>query len=1216
MSRLRIRNAANTKWLDICQSEWRVRNPSNTGWTRITPAQGMKVRHGAETYWLDIDCKAEGLASCDTEDEYGGTPDGKGSNGSGGGNGSGGETGGNGGNGGAGGNGTDPGSGSGGIGGGLNGPGSPWYNNGDKGSGQGGSGWQEGAPYPGGYDLPDSDGDGAGDKGSCIYRPGLGVCEEKGVLIIRPDMDCGTKIAGGFDCPFECPSAINGSGKGIWEFYLNMGKEGGAVRMPWMANAGAVSVDVYYRGKLIASTGGQRTGKGVLQFVFTPVNNDPLVFVRVRATKASKWTLQMKCVGDDDTDGEITDPRPCHGTFEVKKEGGLGTFEFYHAMSDKAGLVDIHYQMWNQPDKLEVFQDGRLLKSTGGYVAGEGHVKFDYSPTESQLVMVRITARDPGTSWIYLITCPGEKGSEDDPRPCSDQSAVTSGGAGVTDTFVDMGAVAGKVGVRYQMYNIPDKLDVYQGGTLVATTGGPVTGDHWLYFNYNPAGGQKIQIRVTGSGKTSWSFLHTCPGDEDPNISIDDPIVKEGKEGETAQLCWTVTMDKPQSMPVTVDYQSGGGTAKPFICQGRILANDEFNNPFIAVADCGVGRAAFDGGFPKFYNNAYKAPQDAPTGQAVFDSWWRTADAEYYSDPSTIPAASQANAWRLASGNVQSTTNSSKMISFCSPLSYMSYTFEATLSSGEADDDMIGLVAAFARVGSDNYHLLATRIPGGMPSFGSGNFNLTLLKNGSTIKVLNTKTFGGNGNWAGRGQTRVRVERDCNMMAVYCSTFGSTSIEESSKLEVDLSADPDLAMFTDKTSWGFCAQSQANATFSSVFVSGIGLPPAFTYLKNLIQWTARTNNRTGKVLITCDNATGGNYTLDSQPNGFGISLPGTVTAAGFTPVMKDVYAWNGQGAIPLSELVQYDTIIFMGSRVTATGVAAEGILTPGTVANFAEYAKRGGGLVVITDHYVFESGANQLANLFGMEFYGSVDRSAISVAAMIAAWGDHQAWDGLHCEKIPAGGSEGALRIKVEERDYQPTSGTVTFAPGETSKQVCVPVYGNDVQQPDRTVGMTIGNASKGNITKSGGFGTIMDDDSAICNQNPSEQVFERAGGPDGCNLLHVQPNFDCAAGNVMYLMQAFIPFTYSGSHVITVISDDDYELYIDCKKVGSGPIGTATLTVDIRAGTRNVILRYKNIPNCTPGYAGFSVRYNNQVQYLTKAADWKGQANSIGEIG
>lgn len=1203
MSRLRVRNNDNTKWLDICQSEWYVRNPANTAWQRITPGQGMKARHGSNDYWLDINCLAEGVEDCE-EDEYGGTQDGKGANGSGpglpadSGSGGGSDSGG-----GTGGDGSGGGGSGGGTGGGSNGPGSINYNNDDLGSGDGGSGWMDGAPYPVGYDLPDSGGDGAGDRGDCIMRPGLNTCEPKITPIARPDKDCGTSPVGSWNCPFECPDSLSGRGRGITEFYVDLGTVSGPVKFPWTASPGAISIDIYYRGKRVATTGGTRSGRDALRFVFSPVNNDGKIFVRIRSKRSdTRWTFQIRCPNDIE-DGTIDDPRPCHGTYQPRS-GGQGVSEYYHDMGTGSGLVDVHYQMWNQPDKMEVFRDGALIASTNTYVAGEGHLKFNYSPGGSNLIMLRITARDPGTSWNYAITCPGEKGAADDPRACDDSSAVTSGGAGVTDTYINMGTRSGKVGIRYQMWNIPDKMDVYQNGTLVATTGAPVAGDHWLYFEYDPSRGTTIMVRVTGSGKTSWSFLHTCPGEDDPNISVNAPSIREGAAGQNPSLCWTVSMDRPQGAPVTVDYGTNGGSAQPVVAQGRILATDQFDNPFIAVVDqADVGKVAFDGGFPKFYNEAFRPPMPAPSGSEVFNTWYRTAGADLFTSPSQIPSGNEAGAWTYSNGAIVSTVNSSNIITFLSPDEYDSYTFEATLSSPGSDDDMIGLVAAYKRDGNVNKMILAVRHRGGMGNFGT-NFSLVLVHNNVVQTIFGGKNSGPSPNTWGGAQTRVRVERDCGKLTAYCSPFGSLTIDPSTKVEIDLDA-----LFMPTSRWGFCAQSQETATFGNIFLSGIGLPPQFTYLKNLILWSARPGGNK-RILVTSDQATGNIYSLDTAANGFHTSMKGTVEAAGYTAVINDIYAWNNVGVIPLSDLKLYDVIIMIGSR-------SEGgpQFQAATVANFGEYVKSGGGLILITDHDVFQASINQLASLFNVEFYASVDRAPISVADTIVKHGDHPAWDGLSCKMLPAGGSEGAIRLKQVEPDYRPTAGTVTFAPGETSKEVCVPIIGNDKQQPDRTINMNISNPSRGKITKPTGVGTIIDDDSALCKQNPTGVVYQRAGGPDGSYLLHVQPDFNCAAGNVKYLMMANLNFAYSGPYVFTLENDDDFELYIDCKLVASGPIGRRSVTINVAAGTRNIILRYLNIPNCTPGYAGFSVRFNNVVTYLTKASDWKGQVNSVGEI-
>jgi hypothetical protein len=65
----------------------------------------------------------------------------------------------------------------------------------------------------------------------------------------------------------------------------------------------------------------------------------------------------------------------------------------------------------------------------------------------------------------------------------------------------------------------------------------------------------------------------------------------------------------------------------------------------------------------------------------------------------------------------------------------------------------------------------------------------------------------------------------------------------------------------------------------------------------------------------------------------------------------------------------------------------------------------------------------------------------------------------------------------VAPADYTSTAGTVTFAPGETTKAVVVPVNGDTVDEPDETFTVTLSAAGGAAITDPVGVGTIIDDD-------------------------------------------------------------------------------------------------------------------------------------------
>ena len=61
--------------------------------------------------------------------------------------------------------------------------------------------------------------------------------------------------------------------------------------------------------------------------------------------------------------------------------------------------------------------------------------------------------------------------------------------------------------------------------------------------------------------------------------------------------------------------------------------------------------------------------------------------------------------------------------------------------------------------------------------------------------------------------------------------------------------------------------------------------------------------------------------------------------------------------------------------------------------------------------------------------------------------------------------------------DYTAGSGRLTFGAGETGKTVSVPVAGNGVDEPDKTVTVTLSNASGAVLGDATGTGTIVDDD-------------------------------------------------------------------------------------------------------------------------------------------
>jgi hypothetical protein len=106
--------------------------------------------------------------------------------------------------------------------------------------------------------------------------------------------------------------------------------------------------------------------------------------------------------------------------------------------------------------------------------------------------------------------------------PCNVQQK--SGGAGITRNHHELGSSPGLVRLAYDMQNIPDKLEIYYAGSLVASTrdvlfneDGYVGGNTnagccgELVFQYTPSGTTYCEVVVSGFDSTQWGYSLGCP---------------------------------------------------------------------------------------------------------------------------------------------------------------------------------------------------------------------------------------------------------------------------------------------------------------------------------------------------------------------------------------------------------------------------------------------------------------------------------------------------------------------------------------------------------------------------------------------------------------------------------------------------------------------------------------------------------------------------------
>lgn len=100
------------------------------------------------------------------------------------------------------------------------------------------------------------------------------------------------------------------------------------------------------------------------------------------------------------------------------KSGGEGVTTTKHMLGNKAGQVEIRYDMQSIPDKMEVFYENNLIVSTydikgniNGFVGDDlntgccGVLRFKFVPNQDDFCEIVITGSN-STAWSYLISCP------------------------------------------------------------------------------------------------------------------------------------------------------------------------------------------------------------------------------------------------------------------------------------------------------------------------------------------------------------------------------------------------------------------------------------------------------------------------------------------------------------------------------------------------------------------------------------------------------------------------------------------------------------------------------------------------------------------------------------------------------------------------------------------------------------------------------------------
>jgi hypothetical protein len=106
--------------------------------------------------------------------------------------------------------------------------------------------------------------------------------------------------------------------------------------------------------------------------------------------------------------GDIADLKKCFRLCSdgIAYSGGQQNTTYAILLDRSQGTLELHYDMYSIPDRLDLIYEGTTIFTTGGLVSGSQTIQR-YIDGDTKEVLVRITAPEIGTAWEFSIDCPG-----------------------------------------------------------------------------------------------------------------------------------------------------------------------------------------------------------------------------------------------------------------------------------------------------------------------------------------------------------------------------------------------------------------------------------------------------------------------------------------------------------------------------------------------------------------------------------------------------------------------------------------------------------------------------------------------------------------------------------------------------------------------------------------------------------------------------------------
>ncbi len=231
-----------------------------------------------------------------------------------------------------------------------------------------------------------------------------------------------------------------------------------------------------------------------------------------------------------------------------------------------------------------------------------------------------------------------------------------------------------------------------------------------------------------------------------------------------------------------------------------------------------------------------KCKNNAPSFQEVFNSWKKFSHLNGVDNAK--PTEMSAWTYSEEDNTVVQPLNTESYCGFVSPKSYSNYDITVRLYSTGSDDDVIGMVAAFATDSDGKEHTLSfLRTPWNNTGIykwvckvdhctydiGTTTYNqYILVDKTNAITVPSGSSASWNTTTIGSG-TIVNMTRNGNIITGTCSQFNSSTLDSNTTITINLDAlsatYPILNIFKGASSWGYSTFSQPNSMYENISVT-------------------------------------------------------------------------------------------------------------------------------------------------------------------------------------------------------------------------------------------------------------------------------------------------------------------------------------------------------------------------------------------------------------